>query len=491
MLGYRKDQPWSKDNCQDSCRGRLHRSGKFKQRQIGLKKIYFCVLTLLALGIPNVAFALTPCDYYASPTGSSNGLTETTPFKIADFWSVAGPGKTLCLLDGTYIGGSSMITPPQNLNGVAGYPITVKALNDGKAIINGEGNRRPVNLYYNNYFILEGFNAHDSNQDVIQVARSEHSIVRRVVAWNAPIDQNAHVYIISNSTNILLEDVSGFGTGRKIFLVYRSTDNTIRRAWGRWEGSIAIGPKHVFAPIYNAYGTMIENSIGTWTGEKMTGSVDQPYDILGVDGIADDWSSDRKVRVRLLGNIMYENGGGTFHPAQQVFFTKHDEIHITDLATYFPEGQYSSKRTATLSQCWTTATGGVDCPNPNLTITNFTSIGGAGYSISSHWQKTNVKAGSSVNAIYPQGENLFVNSGNVGATICKRYVDGVLTQEPLWPWPMDQRTYDALQQAGKTPFHITEVIEGMFGTIPSECKKTGSSQIDEPPAQPSGLQFAN
>ena len=39
------------------------------------------------------------CDYYASPVGTGNGLSQSSPFKIANFWSVASPGKTLCLLD--------------------------------------------------------------------------------------------------------------------------------------------------------------------------------------------------------------------------------------------------------------------------------------------------------------------------------------------------------------------------------------------------------
>ena len=99
-----------------------------------------------------------------------------------------------------------------------------------------------------------------------------------------------------------------------------------------------------------------------------------------------------------------------------------------------------------------------------------------------------MKSDASVSAIYSPGESLFVNSGNVGATICKRYVDGVLTQEPLWPWPMDQRIYDALQYAGKTPFFVTDVIEGMFGAIPLECRQTeGGGEANEAPAPPSGF----
>jgi hypothetical protein len=79
----------------------------------------------------NQAHAQSPCTYYASPTGNGNGLSQSSPFKIADFWSKASPGKTLCLLDGTYRGSDSMIDPPDGLSGTAGNPITVRALNEG------------------------------------------------------------------------------------------------------------------------------------------------------------------------------------------------------------------------------------------------------------------------------------------------------------------------------------------------------------------------
>src|SRR3989344_2390269 len=69
------------------------------------------------------------CTHYASPTGGGNGLSQSSPFQIANFWSQASPGKTLCLLDGTYTGANSMITPPENLNGTASAKITLKVLN--------------------------------------------------------------------------------------------------------------------------------------------------------------------------------------------------------------------------------------------------------------------------------------------------------------------------------------------------------------------------
>ncbi|HWO41478.1 MAG TPA: hypothetical protein VNO43_06705, partial [Candidatus Eisenbacteria bacterium] len=57
------------------------------------------------------------CHYYASPLGGGDGTSVARPFKVAQFWKHAGPGKVLCLLDGMYGGADSMINPPANVNG--------------------------------------------------------------------------------------------------------------------------------------------------------------------------------------------------------------------------------------------------------------------------------------------------------------------------------------------------------------------------------------
>src|SRR5262249_16658221 len=100
-----------------------------------------------------------PCDYYASPDGmgpdgTGDGLSDSTPFPIQKFWPLATPGKTLCLLDGTY--GSLRV--PSTLTGTADQPITIRALNDSKVLFDG-GTSRPVDLR-GNYGVLEGVNIH-------------------------------------------------------------------------------------------------------------------------------------------------------------------------------------------------------------------------------------------------------------------------------------------------------------------------------------------
>jgi hypothetical protein len=77
--------------------------------------------------------------YYASPQGGGDGSAPENPFVIARFWDVAKAGDTLVLLDGTYAGAESMINPPKGLSGDKETSITVRAMNDGKVTIDGEG----------------------------------------------------------------------------------------------------------------------------------------------------------------------------------------------------------------------------------------------------------------------------------------------------------------------------------------------------------------
>ena len=244
------------------------------------------VLVLFATSIVMITFTrdaisqTSGCNYYASPTGTGNGLSLSSPFKISNFWSVAKPGQTLCLLDGTYTGANSVIDPPDNLSGTSGNPITIKALNDGGVFIDGQSARRAIFLYRNNWFVIEGIDACCSNTEVVLVASSNNNIIRRVVAWDAG-DKNLMVFQVhATSGPNLFEDIAGFGVGRKILESQGAHYTTVRRMWGRWEGSTQTGPKMVISLTYDNHHMIAENIIGTMSGESMP----SVYQIMGSDG---------------------------------------------------------------------------------------------------------------------------------------------------------------------------------------------------------------
>lgn len=66
--------------------------------------------------------------------------------------------------------------------------------------------------------------------------------------------------------------------------------------------------------------------------------------------------------------------------------------------------------------------------------------------------------------------------------ICKRYVNGTLTNQPLWPWPMNQRIKDALVQSGREPHDVTQTMSQLLGPIPEACR--GSAPLPEPGPEP-------
>jgi hypothetical protein len=166
---------------------------------------------------------------------------------------VAAAGKTLCLLDGTYTGYTSMILPPKELNGASGIPITIRALNDGKVLINGLGGLPPVQLSYNDWFVIEGINACCSNTSVVSLSNSSSNVIRRVAAWDAA-DKNTNIFGAHYGSHNLFEDVAGWGRARKIFSMSQGGDfTTVRRAWGRWERSTVVGPKLTYSLAYNSY----------------------------------------------------------------------------------------------------------------------------------------------------------------------------------------------------------------------------------------------
>jgi hypothetical protein len=430
------------------------------------------------------------CTHYASPTGTGNGSSASQPFKSANFWSVAQPGHTLCLLDGQYTGSDSMINPPQNRNGTASAPITVKALNDGKVTINGQGSYIPVRLSYNDYFVIEGINASNSVASVVTLSNSSNNIVRRVAAWDAA-DGNHSIFGIHYGNNNLLEDVAGWGIARKIYESSQSGHyTTIRRAWGRWEGSHVVGPKMTYTLAYNNVNMIVENSIGTWSGERMkqtyvlldyygkpwTGNgagtytnygVDQPYGIFGVDALT---GTDKNARSKLLGSIAYVRGSDRFHPSQAVFVTKLDSMELAHTLAYIQPGSQTNKQRFALYNLQSST--GV-----NLVARNLTGIGGAGSFYGTEWKKTALSEGASLSAVV----NAFTSTTS-GANLCYRYQNGALTTQPLWPWPMNQRIIDATVQSGRAAVNVTATIESLLGPIPAACES--SSTVGTTPTPP-------
>ena len=178
------------------------------------------------------------CTFYAAPSSApedmpvgrtaNDGLSVTSPFLISDFWGVAQPGDTLLLLDGYYTGPSSMISALEacSVNGTAAQPITIAALNDGAVLIDGEYAYLPLCIAGTaedpkRYFVVEGIDVCNSVKSVVTLHHCEDCTVRRVCAWSAHPEKNAHVFTLDGTFRCLVEDCAAWGLGRKQLLIYR------------------------------------------------------------------------------------------------------------------------------------------------------------------------------------------------------------------------------------------------------------------------------
>ena len=445
-----------------------------------------CMMMFSAAG-PDTAFGAT---YYGSPDGNGDGLSEGRPFRIADFWPIAQPGDTIVLLDGIYRGADSMVDPygtlGKALRGTSSNPITIRAQNEGSVTIDGEHARIPVNLVQNDWFVIEGINAHSSTKEVVRVNGSANNIIRKVCAWDANSNHaNGQVFYISSggssyqitAENNLIEDCAGFGEGRKIFVTgHQAENNTFRRCWGRWEGSIRTGPKMTYSTLYNSYDTKFENCIGTWDGRRMPESssnyysdewhyyddynVDQPYGIFGAD--RHDAANSRGATVR--GCIAYLKAA----PRLRDFIGLFQNMNWNNNTNYSDYEDCIAYRDPSIPASRN------DAPTFHfgqiITGRKFSSLSDFGPATA--WYVAGLPSDRfDAGTIYEDndGSELVAAYGHImsnpdGATVMKRYINGVLTSDDLWPWPMDQRIYDAMLQAGYSdPIRVTDEVFGLAG----------------------------
>ncbi len=382
-------------------------------------------------------------DYYASPAGGGDGSCAESPCLIAEGVSKLQPGDTLLLLDGTYSGDKSMLRVAEPVQGTPEAPIIIKAVNDGKVLIDGESLRYPVQLYQTQYVQIEGINACRSKLTVYGVSRCNHCVLKRCCGWDAG-DDNTNIFGVHYGDYNLVEDCAGWGIARKTYSCSQNGNYTIfRRCWGRWEGCTNVGPKMVMTVSYNSHHTLVENCIGTWDGRKMPESytvhnhgepftnwgsrpkvavtmsdygVDQPYGIFGID-------TREGPGVRLCGCIAYRTA---------------NQRLVKCIANYFISRTADSP--AQIENCVSFVEEGAVPTRPYyltyVTGTNLTSIGGEANTLGSLLIEKLLTLQSP--------EQLVAESGSIlqsenGANVMYRYQDGLLTEAPLWPWPMNQR----------------------------------------------------
>jgi hypothetical protein len=435
-------------------------------------------------------------------------------------------------MDGTYQGSVHMIDPPGGMSGTQALPITIRALNDGQVLIDGQFARVPIVLNNNDWWIIDGMNAKNGTTEVISISNgSSNNILRRIVAWDAWWNANGSLLGVHyGSANNLIEDVGLFGVARKSLnnsQTYFSSgdqpgvdfDNTIfRRVFVQSHGNGDDGLS-VLSRAYNSYGQLAENMIlsmdqrygaetftrtsngndvglgsngGDYKSINMSGiSVHENGGSLGIGGSP----GGTCYSTRFLGSIVYlgqsyvMSGNGNDGAGLGIPIVR-SEAHIDcetmkDIVAFIHpnNAKFNKYPGFSLPQVNSEV-----IPSPiGVSATFLTSVrsnaGGATDFYGARWGVgSTVSQGTSLAAV----ESPWTATAT-GANLCYEYVDGVKTSVPLWPWRMEDRIKNAMAAAGSfsgsclgcsggriarpANFSVTGEIEANLGTIPAQCRK--------------------
>jgi hypothetical protein len=514
------------------------------------------ILIIISLISSLTFLALAPlsgvraADFFISPTGNDTYSGTSTTQPLASFnkaWEKLNPGDTLYLMDGTYyqtlspsLGGA--INTAINTQDYQTYPLdhplrvknylTIKALNDGQAIIDGQYQRPPVQLDHE-YIILEGIVAKNSS-DMVYFLRSHNLIIRRCSGYNANPKENSHVFTAyaggspQDPANILIEDSVAGGSGRKMFMAYATYVNVIFRrlfaAWQEWtsdpgasyhpgewpwgdgieiynwqqpdltnypglvnsivENSIVYGmlSNYGFSLSPNPARTQFNNFLGDMAiaiGQKWNRTASMTWPLCAdPDGIDQSGNYLRPWPTWSDGSLgpkcnnwigWYPHRAGFDFGVYEKPFYRHNTFRDlfatgnamaglvagfqgvgwcngTEGNNHYPCSKCNSVEVSPSDNCspgvYTNSERSADNILDHLTLAN-NGIGtpvsneGAGVEVNNYTLSMFDNFGSKSN-LYLEGNSGYADKSK-GARLRYRYINGTLTTQELWPWPMEDR----------------------------------------------------
>lgn len=348
--------------------------------------------------------------------------------------------------------------------------------------------------------------------------------IKRGVIWSRnPSEANAVTLGTVRHIDTLMEDIAIIQSrerkGWDCFSGLRCTARRITLVYlGRTKGANPDNnPKRLWDSAYHSFDTIAENTISIHVGsdldENQVNIASGPYgrQEAGIDA-ARFGIPEREVekgdddRTQVLGNLILIEPS-TFVPTGNNMFR--------GLFTVGRYGQNSPTSLSDASNTWrhnfvyydpslsgyatfepfaireydgnTRVSDGSNCEAPepencfpNMNIYEYlTSITGGSSTVHSSQtaRVTNLNDYPTLAAM-PPGETLY--EGTVTANLCKRYQDGVLTNEGLWPWPMTQSILDAhawAQAQGHNlaapAVNVDALVTGIFGAPPTACTTSG------------------
>ncbi|WP_298300217.1 sigma factor, partial [Hydrotalea sp.] len=302
----------------------------------------FLILTALSLLLVTAGGA-NAATYYVSP-GGSDSVAGTSPGAawgtFAHAMTVIQAGDTLLLEDGTY-NQSLNIT----VSGTSSAYVTVKALNDGQAIVSTSYPASPLAIRHQSYIEVDGINFRNSGQydsnvycatdglgytdtDGLSIYYDDHIILRRDTS-NGSSGCNSAVISLCADTNSLVEDCAASGQGRVVFDMLGSQNVTVRRSWLNWTGpDTGGGDVPSILQIYDSSNILFENNIGSnltttstdvfsifghygsVSGNKVIGNIIYVLNTTGIGGLRDDAvSGNTSTGEFFTNNVVIQAGG--------------------------------------------------------------------------------------------------------------------------------------------------------------------------------------
>jgi hypothetical protein len=343
-------------------------------------------------------------------------------------------------------------------------PVTIRALNDGRAFIDGQGVRETVIIEgtltdYRHDLVLEGFVSSNSLKHVYKLKLTRRLIMRRLSGENAVnIDGNYSVFQFDRCEDVVVEDCAAYGSGRILFSYYCGLRGTFRRCWGRWKDN-RYGKVKTALACYGSGDCIVENCVMT-----MEPDVEQSVEGIKINRRDGNPYGSRN---KIYGNVVY----GLTNSSSPGFMTQGNELMddnewLNNVSIRNTVGCSQRNDSNLLVNRITIAESiekgfsqtpyckskpAYDCSWRVYTDIQNASFVNAPIGISRNESpivlQTRINPQYDINT-YGIGAYLIVppalkgkgrGGDDIGAEVLFRYINGQLTNEPLWPWPMEDR----------------------------------------------------
>ncbi len=385
--------------------------------------------------------------YYVATDGSDSADgSQASPFAtIGQGISALASGDTLIVRDGIYEGKANFI---RNLpSGSPGNYTTVKAENPLEVRIRETGELNYVEEMIElegSYMRADGFIIDLKNSAtppfIVKLGGDHLKLTRSIIKRGGELDPYGGLVNVDGSYN-LVEDVAGVGVCRYCFFTGGPSDddqyNIFRRVVGRFDYANSDQPKATFATYGNNSGHNVHSSLY--------------QNVIALDGNAVPIGNEKKYGgfynpknakdVHYYGSMVLNEGthhAGMFVQEQQGEGTIVEHTVVWDL--HGNNGADGIRENGGGGQAFRNLTIGGDIPDDFV---------------------SQIDGSSPSNSIIGGNPASLVDGGGQGATILYRYGKSgtlwgeagydQLTDEPLWPWPYEDKIKEVFAEPHQPP----------------------------------------